>query len=218
MKNRIITHPGTAHVDDFLSCCLVLFKDSQIEQIERKEPSRDEIYNPFVWKLDVGNTFNPKIKAFDHHQFNGDDCTLSLLLKTWGEWETVQEIYPSIYFSVLMDTGGPQTVASRLGISLLIISQLSSCIENLMLDIFEKQKIIHNTDFLFNIMKKMGEVFFWKIQEYRNMLVLRTNLGEIHVVLFFSFLKEVLFYKPYYLKKDKHGDSHSSFLLDKISE
>ena len=66
--SRIITHPGTAHRDDFLSISLVLAKDSEVTVIERREPSLAEIKDSNIWVLDVGRTLDSQLRAFDHHQ------------------------------------------------------------------------------------------------------------------------------------------------------
>ena len=74
----IITHPGSAHLDDFLSCCLVVNKSGNIKKIKRKEPNQAEIKDLAIWKLDVGETSDPDMKCFDHHQDGmNDECALS---------------------------------------------------------------------------------------------------------------------------------------------
>ena len=90
----IITHLGSAHLDDFLSCCLVVNKSGNIKKIKRKEPDKAEIKDPAIWKLDVGEQHDPEIKCFDHHQDGmNEECTLSLLLKNWGLWSIANEVH-----------------------------------------------------------------------------------------------------------------------------
>ena len=72
----IIIHPGSAHLDDFLSCCLVMHQHKEIDEIRRREPSRTEILDPNIWVLDVGDTLDPERKCYDHHQIGKDDSTL----------------------------------------------------------------------------------------------------------------------------------------------
>jgi len=111
----IITHPGSAHLDDFLSCCLVVNKSGNVKQIKRKEPNEAEIKDPAIWKLDVGEKYDPVIKCFDHHQDAVyDDCTLSLLLKNWGYWRIANEVYNWLKIVVINDTIGPTEVTRQL--------------------------------------------------------------------------------------------------------
>ena len=66
---RIITHPGSAHFDDVTAVSLILatYPNAQFT-IERREPTTDELENPDVWVVDVGDKFEPEKHNFDHHQ------------------------------------------------------------------------------------------------------------------------------------------------------
>ncbi|MBY8982655.1 MAG: MYG1 family protein [Candidatus Lokiarchaeota archaeon] len=106
----IITHPGSAHLDDFLSCCLVMYKYKDVDEIRRKEPLRVDINDPNIWVLDVGEKHDPNLKCFDHHQNDIEDSTLSLLLKDWNYWEKAKKVYKWLEVSVLLDARGPKEV------------------------------------------------------------------------------------------------------------
>ncbi len=68
---KIITHSGVAHLDDFLSVCLILYKDNSVDTILREaEVSEEELKEKTTWKVDISESYDPDIKAFDHHQYS----------------------------------------------------------------------------------------------------------------------------------------------------
>lgn len=163
----IITHPGSAHLDDFLSCCLVIAKSGNVQKIKRKEPNKGEIKDPVIWKLDVGEKHDPDTKCFDHHLDEIDnDCTLSLLLKNWGLWSIANEVHKWLNIVVINDTIGPLEVTKQLRISYKAMGALDSFVERTILDEFKKQKEIKRGSILFSLMEMIGQNFFILIDEY----------------------------------------------------
>jgi len=203
----IITHPGSAHLDDFLSCCLVVNKSGDIKKIKRKEPSEAEIKDPTLWKLDVGETLDPDIKCFDHHQDGmDDDCALSLLLKYWGLWSIANEVHKWLNIVVINDTIGPKEVTKQLRISFKAMGALDSFIERTILDFFNKQKEIEKGSFLFLLMEIIGHNFFALIDEYT------TVMGEVKKKLEYKVIngvQSIFCYK---------GVNHSSTLIRIIKD
>lgn len=163
----IITHPGSAHLDDFLSCCFVISKCQNIKKIKRKEPNNGEIKDPSIWKLDVGENYDPEIRCFDHHQNEiTNDCTISLLLKKWDMWSIASKVHKWLNIVVIRDTIGPEEVKNKLRISYKAMGELDSFVERTMLDKFKKQKEIKSGSLLFTLMKMIGDNFFFLIDEY----------------------------------------------------
>ena len=66
MIKKIITHPGGAHKDEFLACCVLLASDSAT--ILRQEATDEELNDPLVVVVDVGHRPEPHPNNFDHHQ------------------------------------------------------------------------------------------------------------------------------------------------------
>jgi hypothetical protein len=155
-KPVIIVHPGKAHLDDFLSACLVLSKEKAIA-IHRKEPIRDEILDSRYWKLDIGGGHDPTINLFDHHHKVMEDCTISLLLKHWGLWDISLECFDWLDFLVFWDTN-PRSPKTK---------EIPSFVENVILWLFENKNCIIKYDFEFWIMQMIGKRFFDKIEEYK---------------------------------------------------
>ena len=167
----IITHSGSAHLDDFLSCCLVLNRSGNIKKIKRKEPDNAEIKDPAIWKLDVGERHDPDVKCFDHHQDGMDEeCTLSLLLKNWGLWSIANEIHNWLKIVVIKDTLGPKEVTKELEISFKAMGALDSFVERSVLDFFIMQNEIDKGSFLFSLMEMIGQNFFALIDEYTTVM------------------------------------------------
>jgi len=78
-EHKIITHPGSAHFDDVTAVSLVLavFDDTDFH-IERREPKQEELEDPDIWVIDVGDRYEPEKRNFDHHQ--SLECPASFVL------------------------------------------------------------------------------------------------------------------------------------------
>jgi len=167
---KIITHPGSAHVDDLLSTSLVIYKAGDIEKVERKKPTQVEINDPNIWKLDIGNGFNPELKLFDHHQEDMEDCSFSLLLKTWKEWDRAIEVHEWLETAIKMDVGGPKRVIEFLNTSRHAFNGLTSFVEIVILRLFQEKNIIKKEEWLFKLLNEIGKEFFEEIDDYFNTL------------------------------------------------
>jgi len=207
----IITHPGSAHLDDFLSCCLVINNSGIIKKIKRREPNKPEIKDPNIWKLDVGEMHDPKIKCFDHHQDNmKDECTLSLLLKHWGIWSNANEVHKWLKIVVLNDTKGPKAVTREIKISFKSMGLLNSFVERTILDLFRTASVIKKGSVLFSVMEIIGQRFFALVDEYF------TVMEEIKGKIEYHIIKDVPIISCY--KDLKHSESLVGILKDKMSE
>jgi len=179
----IITHPGSAHLDDFLSCCLVINKSKKITKIKRKEPTPSEIKDPNIWKLDVGESLDPAKKCFDHHQKGmTEECTLSLLLKHWETWSIANEVHRWLNYVVIKDTLGPMEVATQLKISSTAMGVLDSFIQRTILDLFKDQEEIKKGSILFSLMEIIGDHFFTLIDDYTTVLEEVNNKIEFQMI------------------------------------
>ena len=161
-----ITHPGSAHLDDFLSTCLVIYRAGNIEEVHRREPTQEEINDPSIWKLDVGDKHEPELNCYDHHQYAMDDCTLSLLLKEWGLLDKALKVHTWLQIVIANDVGGAREVTKILNVSYTTIERLSSYVERAVLDLFQKKKKLKKGTALFSLMKIIGQKFFTEIDEY----------------------------------------------------
>lgn len=91
--NYIVVHGGQPHVDDMYAVGLAMYisivKNSSIlfkhQMIHRRNPTKEELDNPHVLVLDVGEKYEPKLLNFDHHQLDGNLGAVHLLLKEYNE-------------------------------------------------------------------------------------------------------------------------------------
>jgi hypothetical protein len=167
-QKYIVTHGGNAHLDDFLSCCLVLSKEDNIDRIERRAHTLAEIRDKNVWLLDIGTDFDPQKKIIDHHQAVMQDCTLSLLLKYWKRWDEATKVFGWLERVVLIDSIGPRNTLEKLHLPFSVLYQFDSYLEIVILDIFEEKKVIKRGSSLFVLMKRIGDKFFSDIRDYYN--------------------------------------------------
>ncbi len=172
---KIITHSGFAHLDDFLSACLILYKDSEVDTILRQaEITEEELNDSAIWKVDIGQRHDPDLRAFDHHQEDMNDCSFSLLLKQWSIWERANTVYSWIPTLVEIDTSGLSAVLKPKGLSHNDYFQLDTFIKTAYLEIFQKYKRIEKNNkkhtLMFLNMKRIGKEFFDGITTYEHIL------------------------------------------------
>lgn len=170
---KIITHSGNAHLDDFLSVCLILYKDKSVDEIVRQdEISEEELNDTSIWKVDISENHDSSIKAFDHHQEEMDDCSFSLLLKYWKVWEKAIEVYSWVPSVVEIDIFGLGYFLANNRISFETFFQFSSFVERTFIELFQRLKVVskEKNKLLFLIMKQIGKQFFTGIKTYQKLL------------------------------------------------
>lgn len=115
MLKKIITHSGPSHFDEFFAICLVLAETNDDFEIVRREPTDDELKDPNVWVIDVGNVYNPALKDFDHHQYAGGDSAFVLVADYFGLKEILSNL-PWFNIKSKLDTLGSTQVCKELEI------------------------------------------------------------------------------------------------------
>jgi uncharacterized UPF0160 family protein len=86
MENKIIkksfgTHDGSFHADEVVACALLLLFD--LIDREKIHRTRDIVaLNQCEYVCDVGGTYDPKLKKFDHHQkeYSGELASAGMVL------------------------------------------------------------------------------------------------------------------------------------------
>lgn len=146
MIKHIITHPGGAHRDEFLAICvfLALVRGSDWETpfipVFRRPPTPEEMLDPEVAVIDIGQEFNIDKNNFDHHQDDATSparCSLSLVLQSKvGLYEAALASMPWLPLTEVLDSKGPTAAAESLGVKPDIILRLNSPVERLVLDLF----------------------------------------------------------------------------------
>lgn len=134
MSTLIITHPGSAHFDEFFAISLILatFPDESF-RIERREPSIRELDDPAIWVVDIGERLDPEMRNFDHHQAIDLRASFVLVSDYLGLTETLETL-PWFGFKDKIDRFGPMKTGAELGTSKLRITY--SPFEEWYLDMF----------------------------------------------------------------------------------
>jgi len=154
----MVTHPGGAHTDDFLSCCLLASKYAV--SIERRDPNETDLEDASVFVVDVGGSYDEALNNYDHHQFPIEkepvQCALSLVLKHFGLYETAFKHCPWLEVAERMDVYGPTKTSAWMGISCDQLAQLHSPAHFSLVKLFSQQERLSPEDALYVVMQQIG--------------------------------------------------------------
>jgi len=154
----ILTHPGSAHKDDFLACSVLA--DVHQVAIVRREPTEQELDAPDVCVVDVGGRHEPELNNFDHHQFDRDSepaCAITLVLKHLGVYESARQFCEWLEPAEWFDTRGPVATAGWLGVEREVLARLNSPIDVTLLRRFALSDKLEPGEPLWQIMQYVGE-------------------------------------------------------------
>jgi len=160
----IVTHPGHAHRDDFLSVCFVLAMCAEkhnYPSLKRRDPTEDDLNDPSIVVLDVGEKHQPELSNFDHHQFDRDSepvCALTLILQNMTIYEEANRGFRWLNVTEKFDSKGPFYVANEIGVEWNKISDATfSPIEEVILHRFSKFTGFHPKSSIYILMTTIGE-------------------------------------------------------------
>jgi hypothetical protein len=154
----ILTHPGSAHKDEFLACSVLLAVHRVA--IERREPTIEDIASPSICVVDVGHQHDPALNNFDHHQFARDSpptCSLSLVLMALELYEDARQLCDWLEPAEWFDCRGPIDTAKWLGVDREILNKLNSPMDMTLLRRFAASARIAPDEPLAEIMCAVGE-------------------------------------------------------------
>ena len=155
---KIVTHPGGAHKDDFLACSLMLAKYPV--RVLRREPSAIDVLDPKTAVIDVGGEHVPELMNFDHHQFAADHaptCALSLVLKHLRLYEEAREFCDWLETTEWIDTRGIVKTAQWLGVDRASVTKLNSPVDITLLRRFAKESEHKPGQPIYEVMRMIGE-------------------------------------------------------------
>lgn len=153
----ILTHPGSAHKDEFLACCLLVATNEVT--IVRREPTQRDLDDPAMAVVDVGGEHDPARGNFDHHQFPKDHppiCSLSLVLMDLGLYEDARQYCDWLEVAEWFDTRGPQETAAWLGVERELLAKLNSTVDLTLLRRFAGMSEICPGEAMHEVMKWIG--------------------------------------------------------------
>ena len=154
----IVTHPGGAHKDDFLACCLLAHLHGV--PIERRDPTDADLANVATCVVDIGGVHDADLNNFDHHQFPRDApplCALSLVLQDMGLYEDALSFCKWLRPAEWLDTRGPNETAKLMGIPRSAFTDLNSPIDIKMLNRFASHTELLPADAIYQVMCMVGE-------------------------------------------------------------
>ena len=155
--STIFTHPGSAHKDEFLACCVLLAIHSV--PVVRREPTDADLANPDLAVLDVGHRHEPALNNFDHHQLPSDaapTCALSLVLQHLGLYADARAFCDWLESAEWFDCRGPNTTAQWLGVQPDIVFKLLSPIDTTLLRRFAAANRHAPGEALWEMMRLIG--------------------------------------------------------------
>ena len=167
----IVTHPGSAHKDDFLACSLLAHLHRV--PIQRREPTDEDLADASICVVDVGGAHDPALNNFDHHQFPKDSpplCALSLVLQSLGLYEDALSFCLWLRPAEWLDTMGPNETAKRMGIPRQALAELNSPIDVTLLNRFASQNELTNNDTIYQVMCMIGEDMLNYVRSLRERL------------------------------------------------
>ena len=154
----ILTHPGSAHKDEFLACCVLLATSPS--PIVRREPTDTDLADPAVAVVDVGHRHEPALNNFDHHQLPVDaapTCALSLVLQHLGLYADARAFCDWLEPTEWLDCRGPNATARWLGVERRVINQLNSPVDGTLLRRFAAATRHEAGESLWEIMRLVGQ-------------------------------------------------------------
>lgn len=167
----IVTHPGGAHKDDFLACCVMLHA-FQVP-IFRRDPSDADLQNPETCVIDVGGEHTPELNNFDHHQFPRDyvpTCALTLVLQHLGIYDDARMFCDWLETAEWFDTRGAVKTAKWLGVERDAMAKLNSPIDITCLRRFASHTELHPGNVIWEMMRMIGEDLVCFVQSAKERL------------------------------------------------
>ncbi len=181
--DTILTHPGSAHNDEFLACSLLL--TVQPAPILRREPTAEDLNSPLVCVVDVGHRHEPALHNFDHHQLPKDHpptCSVSLVLQHLGLYADARQFCDWLESAEWFDTRGPITTAKWLGTTPEVLSRLNSPVQGAMLRRFALSSRLEPGQPLWEMMRLIGQDIIDYITSLRARLDFISRHAEVWTV------------------------------------
>ena len=177
---EILTHPGSAHKDEFLACCLLLAVHEA--PVLRREPTPADLNNPSMAVVDVGGEDNAARGNFDHHQFPKDHppvCSLSLVLMDLGLYDEARKYCDWLEVAEWFDTRGPVETAAWLGVERELLAKLNSTVDLTLLRRFAGMSEIRPGEPMWEVMRWVGADLIGYLRSLREKLNEIARLSEI---------------------------------------
>jgi len=140
----VVVHGGGAHADDALAVGFALALGVPNESpVVRREPAEDELADPRVLVLDVGERYEPTLGNYDHHQFPRDAaprCAAQLLLESYAPNAAQALAEHTAWYPLLaeLDVRGPFAVARDHGTDTQLVFGLAGALHSPLTSLLEE--------------------------------------------------------------------------------
>ncbi|VFQ46246.1 MYG1 family protein [Desulfoluna butyratoxydans] len=174
MTELIITHPGSSHFDEFFALCLILAVHPDTDfTIERREPTAEEVADPTIWVVDIGEEYDPEKRNYDHHQNIELSASFVLVAEALGCAASLSSL-PWWRFKDRIDRFGPAKVGAEIGTTELRTTY--SPMEGWVLDMFAA-----DPDSLIPIMRRFGRKALDSARKLTDQLELWSNAKRVTI-------------------------------------
>jgi hypothetical protein len=191
-KVRIVTHNGTAHRDDFLACCAILFHEyaDRLVQpvIERRMVTEADLSDSHTYVIDTGGKWCPELLNFDHHQAAAnvaERCALDMVLEHIMGADTYKGFCRAnewLRLTTVQDTRGSSEAALYAGVTPHAYAVMRSPVELYILRWFSEAAIVHADSALYAAMREIGRSLLASVPDVRAQLnSLRSIPGPVDV-------------------------------------
>ena len=153
---KIVSHPGSAHKDDFLSVSVLLATLKQAE-VFRREPTEEDLNDLDTYVVDVGLELTPERHNFDHHQDRSLPCAFHLVMQHLGHHDAAMQMFAWYPHMSMMDVSGPYRTAEHLGVDSSVLFASSSPIDGYIISTYASLESLNAQNPLYNLMKSLGE-------------------------------------------------------------
>ena len=153
---KIVTHPGSAHKDDFLAVCVLLATLKDVE-VFRREPTAADLDDLDTYVVDVGFECAPERHNFDHHHNHSLPCAFHLVMQHLGHPASAMTMFGWYPHMSMMDVRGPYRTAEHLGVDSSVLFATSSPIDGYIISTFGNVDSLRPGDALFKLMKSLGK-------------------------------------------------------------
>jgi len=175
----ILTHPGSAHKDDFLACCLLIARHGV--PVLRRDPTDEDLNDPEIIVVDVGGEHDPSRGNFDHHQFPREHepvCALSLVLQDLGLYEDARTFCEWLEPTEWFDSRGPFATSEWLGVERSLVNRLNSPVDITLLRRFAQRRELGSGDPVWEVMRMVGEDLFMFLRTLRERIDYVSGIAE----------------------------------------
>jgi hypothetical protein len=181
----VVTHPGGAHKDEFLACCLLIAAAESKVSIFRKDPQAGDLEDPEIAVVDIGGAHDPAKLIFDHHQFGRDHepmCALSLVLQYLGRYRSALDYCDWMETAEWLDSRGPIETARWLEVPVEAIFRLTSPIDAALLQLFAGTTEVTPDSPLWEIMRSTGSSLLGYLDSMKARMELLGQIGEFWTI------------------------------------